>query len=255
MNDPSAYITLRQDDWECRVLESAAKTVVPALLTQKDCTPLDVVGGRGGVWVFPLDQGEGVLRKYRRGGMIRHFVADRYLLDNRPLKEFTLLCDLHQAGLPVPRPLGACWHHRFGWYMGRIATCRVAGRDLAQCIARPNETIGEILLLTGKSIRRLHEAGVWHADLNPHNIIISDNRVVFLDFDRAKRFAKLPQSMRAQNLLRLRRSLRKMDAEAVYAQIVSGYGPLHIPGWVRARHQIQCLVSTPMQKHAPEDTE
>ena len=54
--------------------------------------------------------------------------------------------------------------------------------------------------------------GVFHADLNLHNILVHAAGMVLLDFDRARLYAR-PLGVRARrrNLARLRRSLAKLD--------------------------------------------
>jgi Ser/Thr protein kinase RdoA (MazF antagonist) len=57
----------------------------------------------------------------------------------------------------------------------------------------------------------LHEYGVWHADLNAHNILVAGGAgVSLIDFDRARRRAA--GSWREANLERLHRSLDKVCA-------------------------------------------
>ena len=61
----------------------------------------------------------------------------------------------------------------------------------------------------GACIRRFHEQGVYHADLNANNILInSQSRIYLIDFDRG---AIRPKgAWTQQNLQRLKRSLLKI---------------------------------------------
>jgi 3-deoxy-D-manno-octulosonic acid kinase len=62
----------------------------------------------------------------------------------------------------------------------------------------------------GRVIRRFHNAGVWHADLNAHNVLLDANgAVTLIDFDRA-RFRPPAKRWREVNLARLLRSLNKL---------------------------------------------
>ena len=62
----------------------------------------------------------------------------------------------------------------------------------------------------GRCIRRFHDYGLCHADLNAHNILLRGDREVFLiDFDRCAR--RQPGMWRDANLARLRRSLDKLE--------------------------------------------
>jgi 3-deoxy-D-manno-octulosonic acid kinase len=62
----------------------------------------------------------------------------------------------------------------------------------------------------GRSVRGFHEAGVFHADLNAHNILIDPVGEVFLiDFDKGALREASPQ-WKKTNLSRLHRSLLKL---------------------------------------------
>jgi 3-deoxy-D-manno-octulosonic acid kinase len=58
-------------------------------------------------------------------------------------------------------------------------------------------------------IAKFHHAGVDHADLNAHNILLdAAQRVSVIDFDRGR--LRTPGSWRLRNLRRLHRSLLKI---------------------------------------------
>jgi hypothetical protein len=63
-------------------------------------------------------------------------------------------------------------------------------------------------------VRRLHDAGVEHRDLQLRNILVTperERRIVVVDLDRARFFPRgtMPTSRRARNLSRLARSALK----------------------------------------------
>jgi 3-deoxy-D-manno-octulosonic acid kinase len=63
----------------------------------------------------------------------------------------------------------------------------------------------------GRCIRRFHDHGVCHADLNAHNILMRGDEEIFLvDFDRASLHEKRGL-WRDANIARLRRSLDALD--------------------------------------------
>jgi 3-deoxy-D-manno-octulosonic acid kinase len=96
-------------------------------------------------------------------------------------------------------------------YRADLITEELPGtRTLAASLAE-----GEVGLTTwtaiGRCIRRFHDHGVSHADLNAHNILLrGDDEVFLVDFDRASRRRK-PGLWRDANLARLRRSLDALD--------------------------------------------
>ena len=171
-------------------------------------------GGRGAAWIVPAsDGGEWVLRHYRRGGLPAKILADTYLwtgLDNtRPWREWRLLAELHALGLPVPRPVAARVVRSGIAYRGDLITRRVpAARSLAELLVPAAASIP--WRAVGACIRRFHEAGVWHADLNAHNILVDDTGGVWLiDFDRGERRGG-DGAWKQENLVRLSRSLHKL---------------------------------------------
>ena len=70
--------------------------------------------GRGTTWFLQTADLFGVntaLRHYYRGGLWGKINKDRYRFNDlnhtRSMAEFNLLNQLHQSGLPVPKPIGA----------------------------------------------------------------------------------------------------------------------------------------------------
>ena len=169
--------------------------------------------GRGSAWFIRLGGECAVLRHYYRGGLVAKLSRDRFVWTgverSRAFAEFRLLEWMVQQGLPVPVPLGARVQR-----CGLLYRCDLITRTLphtqtlADCIAveaLTTETWAEL----GRVVRSMHSTGVWHADLNAKNILLSDAGVVSLiDFDRCHR--REGDSWQEDNLLRLRRSLDKL---------------------------------------------
>jgi 3-deoxy-D-manno-octulosonic acid kinase len=158
-----------------------------------------------------------VLRRYLRGGLPARLSKDRYLWlgeeRTRAFREFRLLGELAGLGLPVPRPVAARYVRGLFSYRGELVTERLsevaslAGRWLA------GEAGDADWQLAGRCIRRFHEAGVQHADLNANNIMLDGRGGAWLlDFDRGRRRA--PGPWRERVLARLARSLEKIGRGA-----------------------------------------
>jgi len=188
-------------------------------------------GGRGTVWFVHDGFGAAVLRHYRRGGALAPFNRDRYLFRGeertRPFREFRLLQALHAQGLPVPRPLAACYARSGAFYRADILLERIDdAHTLAERLrlrqAVPWREIGALLA-------RFHAVGAFHADLNAHNVLIDGAGAPWLiDFDRGE--LRSAGGWQARNLERLQRSLRKLATargEAFdddgWSQLLGGY--------------------------------
>ncbi|MGH8028341.1 MAG: 3-deoxy-D-manno-octulosonic acid kinase [Arenimonas sp.] len=183
-------------------------------------------GARGQTWA---------LRHYRRGGWAARVIRDSYLWMGlraaRPWREFHLTGELHDKGLPVPRPVGAHIERRGPLYRGDLITERIVGAEpLADLLASgPMPPLQWIVL--GKVLRRFHDAGVRHDDINARNVL-RDARGSFylIDFDKADLLPSGP--WQAQNLARFQRSLQKFKTadprlhyEALdWQALLSGYG-------------------------------
>ena len=168
--------------------------------------------GRGAAYLIKRDGRGYVLRHYRRGGLMAGLLGDRYHWrseeSTRPFAEWQLTYRLHRAGLPVPAPVGARYRHAGGRYTGDIITERLPTvGSLSECLRT-----GALSILTwisiGRCIRRFHDLGVCHADLNAHNILLSEENVYLIDFDRCQ--LRTPGLWCDGNLVRLRRSLEKV---------------------------------------------
>lgn len=177
--------------------------------------------GRGNTVFFEDAGHQYALRHYRRGGLIARVLADRYryagLELSRPWRELQLTHALHVAGLPVPQPIAARVVRAGAWYRGDFITRRLtATRTLAECLtgylAKPlasDTNPAELFAAVGRCIARFHRAGVHHADLNAHNVLIDTRGEVFLiDFDRGE--IRSPGWWQDANLVRLRRSILKV---------------------------------------------
>ncbi|MHA6203193.1 3-deoxy-D-manno-octulosonic acid kinase [Dyella soli] len=172
-------------------------------------------GGRGGVSIIDTPAGECVLRHYRRGGRVAILMGDRYLWTGaertRAFAEFRLLGVIASLGLPGPQPV-ACRYRRTGlFYTADLITRRIADvQTLAECLAA-GRLDAEMAELVGALVARFHRAGIWHADLNAHNVLVAAEDLFLIDFDRGRQ-RQPAEAWQQANLQRLRRSLVKLGA-------------------------------------------
>jgi len=179
-------------------------------------------GGRSPVTRITLDEGPPlVLKTYRRGGLAGRILGDRYTNAGRVLDELRVCAAAAGAGLHVPliqivwiKKISA-FHHRFA-----AATREISGAmDAFQALRRTDGQQTERRdLLTGVAteIRKLHDAGIDHPDLNLGNILVAyaggRSTIHLIDFDKAVlRDSPLCRRDRNRALARIYRSLVKLS--------------------------------------------
>lgn len=177
-------------------------------------------GGRNAAWFIQDTWGQGVLRKYRRGGLVARLNKTSYLWrgaeQTRSFAEFRLLQYMHDRGLPVPKVVAACYTRSVCSYRAAIITERLVNTTPLASVLKQMPASHDTQSLAracAESIRQMHQANVWHADLNAFNILIDSNGKAWLiDFDKGKQTVMSP-SLCQGNLNRLKRSLEKILQE------------------------------------------
>ena len=185
--------------------------------------------GRGSVVFVRHGDDAWVLRHYHRGGFVGRFIRDLYLWcgveQTRAFREWRLLSELRERDLPVPPPIAARIRRHGLGYTADIITEYIDNTKSLESILNDGEAVLEQWELIGRTLRRFHDYGVDHTDLNARNILIDDRRRVFLvDFDKGK--LRGSGSWREDNLRRLQRSLRKVALETGSAFDSSGWRAL-----------------------------
>lgn len=192
-------------------------------------------GGRGGAWFIETAELNLVLREYRRGGLAARISRKTYAYTKesevRSFSEFRLLDQLYQMGLPVPKPVAA-WYRKTSpvQYQASIIIERLNGTvPLAELLEDLDRSAWVAL---GELIRRFHDAGVRHADLNCFNVLVQDNAYYLIDFDKGSIVPPgSPSDWKSRNLERFARSLRKVSGDAVQARVwepfMTGYNGSH----------------------------
>jgi 3-deoxy-D-manno-octulosonic acid kinase len=194
-----------------------------------------VTGGRGSAWFIASGARQWVLRHFRRGGFIARLSQDGYVWTGedgvRAFAEWRLLELLTRRGLPVPRPVAARYQRTGLRYRCDLITQRIVDAEpLSAALAR-GALPEPLWRAVGATAARLHGAGVDHADLNAHNILLGGvkDAVSVIDFDRGRLRAQ--GAWRAGNLRRLRHSLAKIArdlppgrySEETWRWLMAGY--------------------------------
>lgn len=169
---------------------------------------------------IPIDGGKWmVIRQYSHGGIFRAVTRNIYLFGSRSFRELALTEEIRSCGIPTIQPIGAI--HRptlpllYQPYFLSLEVPRA--KDLIQYFQEVGpHPVGENLLLKRKIIRsagillrKFHEAGFFHGDLQLKNILVAGDQLLLIDFDRSYRKKVLFMRERIKNLLRLNRSVEK----------------------------------------------
>ena len=174
--------------------------------------------GRGTTWFIATENSKNVtrnwvLRHYYRGGLIGKVINDQYLFTGmektRAASEFSLLKTIRSLGLPAPKPVAFRVAQHGLFYRADLLSSRIENASDLVGILTENAIDDTLWFEIGKIIKSFHQHGIYHHDLNAHNILVDDNNKVWLiDFDRGEQREnknKWPE----QNMARLLRSFRK----------------------------------------------
>lgn len=192
--------------------------------------------GRGTTFFVQHQGRDFVLRHYQRGGFISKISNDKYiwlgLWFSRPWREWNLLIKMLKKGLPVPTPAAMKVERKGLLYSADIMMHRIPNSRTLMQILMTEELAEGHWIAIGSVIRRFHEEGIYHSDLNANNIMLDEGgRCFLIDFDRCgTRKPKL--KWQQENLSRLKRSLNKFSinedifyfSEMNWRSLLRGYG-------------------------------
>lgn len=180
------------------------------------------LAGRGVAWAVPLPHATArvVVRRSRHGGLLAPITGEWFAGRTRAPRELALALRLAELGVPTPEVV-AWATYRAGPLLRRadVATREVPGaRDLAAALsdaATPADRAAP-LAATARLLDALAAAGAVHPDLNIKNVLLRPDaegglRALVLDVDRVRFTTAPPAHVRARNLSRLLRSLRKWE--------------------------------------------
>jgi 3-deoxy-D-manno-octulosonic acid kinase len=160
-----------------------------------------------------MEKQQWVLRHYFRGGLIGKIINDKYFFtgqnSTRAAQEYHLLNTLQGLALPAPKPIAFRVIKQGLFYQADLLSSRIEhAQDLVAVLSKAL-LAEQVWREVGKVIRRFHDAGIYHHDLNSHNILLDEeNNVWLIDFDRGEQRA-VAQSWQQANMARLLRSFEK----------------------------------------------
>jgi 3-deoxy-D-manno-octulosonic acid kinase len=160
-----------------------------------------------------------VLRRYRHGGLFGGLLGNLFWGPSRALAELDVTARAEAAGAPVPHVVClAAWRVAGPLWSALIGTEEIAASvDLFEALRALPHGRQRLALVreVGRAVRRLHDAGVEHRDLQLRNVLVAEppaKKIVVVDLDGARFRAGIPLGprRRAKNLGRLVRSAVKL---------------------------------------------
>jgi len=186
----------------------------------------EAAAGRTSVKRLCTPSGNLLLRQYRRGGLLAGLNKSSYLTASRPVREIIVSCEAAARGLPVPRAAGAIIYSKHPFRQALLATQEITGaRDLHEyAIKSTGGNIRQpVIEALARAVRKMHDAGLFHADLQLKNILVrqtSENvEIFFIDLDKSVIRDSLPERLRSANLRRLNRSAVKIQQAQPHPQV------------------------------------
>jgi len=185
--------------------------------------PTDLAG-RAPLGAIEAGHERWIVRRFHHGGFLRALGERLYLAPARPFRELVLSHALRELGLSTPRVVAArCIRAApCGWRLA-LVSARIEGTshggevlERLRSGALPHAARRRFLATIGELVGRLHAARFVHADLNPHNLLVSADLASgwVIDLDRGRIVDRLGVHARRDNLRRLYRFVRRRESGA-----------------------------------------
>ena len=183
--------------------------------------PASNIRGRGTLESLGGGKERWLVRRFRHGGWFRALGEHGFVQPARPFQELANACALAALRLPTARVVAARALKAvpFGWRLC-LVSARIEGvRDGAELLEElragtlraPSRAV--LFHAAGELVGRMHTARFLHADLHPRNLLFdSEARAWVLDLDRGRFLAHMNEGVRRDNLRRLFRAVRRLEA-------------------------------------------
>lgn len=195
-----------------QIISNPRQSLFDAQYWQEQDKVVGSASGRGTTWFIQLNDLQAALRHYRRGGLFGKLIKDHYWFagweQTRSAQELKLLQSLIDAGVNVPRPIAAIAVKTGLTYKADLLSERIVNAQDLVSLLQVKPLSEAMYQKIGQEIAKMHNANVNHTDLNIHNILIDNQKKVWLiDFDKC---SMQPHGhWKQSNLDRLKRSFFK----------------------------------------------
>lgn len=205
--------------------------------------------GRGAIARVDLTGGSPiVLKKMRRGGMFASLRGDRFRGDRRLLRNLTVPLNAIRRGVSTPRPVVLLLQRHAGSYEAWLGVEEIPGTsNLGVRLALAGQREDGELRSAMYAVRKMHDAGVHHPDLNLANLLTRRDSAgwsaFIVDLDRAR------VSEGAVGFRGRQAALRRIERS--YHKIFGHEGPLGRDGsdiWYRLYADGDAVLSTRLSR-------
>ena len=218
VRSPAAAWIARRD-----CAEAIGRGEADALFGRRPGGPARPGTGRGPMDRFSLAGRPAIGKRALHGGLLGPLLGRLYLGSRRAVDQVRTAVRLERAGVATPEVLAVGSARAFGPFRAQaIVSRRLQGAQnlyelAAGAPARRRRR--DVLLLCADLLRRLHDAGFVHADLNVSNLVLErgpeGETLHVVDLDRGRFHTFVPPKERLGNLARLLRSYEKWIASGL----------------------------------------
>lgn len=183
--------------------------------------------GRGAMAEMVIGGRHAIGKRALHGGLLGPALGGVYVGHGRIEATARAAVRLRAAGVPTPDVIAAGWRRVAGPLCAlALFTEAIPGSSVhEQLLANPRQAARRrvILRAAGETVRRMHDAGFLHADLNLANLLVEagagGTRVHIVDLDRGRFMVGLGPREALGNLRRLIRSWEKFIGSHVRGDI------------------------------------
>jgi 3-deoxy-D-manno-octulosonic acid kinase len=183
------------------------------LFHHPDPAGVAALGGRTSVSPVQLDGiGSVVIKHYRRGGLMRHFIKRRYLKfgKTRAQREFEMLAFAGGLGINVPEPIAYAHRGRL-FYRAWLVTREIhQPLSLARLSLQDEKKTTTAMHSVIEQISALIQNDILHVDLHPGNVLVdAAGKVYLLDFDKGRVYHGSREKLKNRYIARWQRAVVK----------------------------------------------
>ncbi|MCF6151527.1 putative KDO kinase (2-keto-3-deoxy-D-manno-octulosonic acid) [Candidatus Kuenenia stuttgartiensis] len=204
--------------------EFIADIISPPLVSEAgNQDSFQIKQGRGRYPTIPIKKNGGerlIVRNYKHGGMLGRLLGNVFFFGDRPLNEIYVHEVARKNGITSAEAIAVTKKKRWGiFYSANFISKEIAGAvDLIDFLneqpAVDVHSKKSVIFTLAKLIRKMHDAGIYHADLHLKNMLLKKIsggtfEAYIIDLDKSTVWRQLTIGKRMKNLLRLDRSLEK----------------------------------------------